>query len=87
MPTGIVVPSVHIQWVPQNTFLTLDVLSMCAGGVFCLIAIYYTYVEVTEIIWIGLKAYVGNVYNYIDFFFLIVRKFHLDSTLISNRFS
>ncbi|XP_030081895.1 polycystic kidney disease 2-like 2 protein [Drosophila hydei] len=43
---------------------------MCAGGVFCLIAIYYTYVEITEIIWIGPKAYAGNVYNYIDFFFL-----------------
>ncbi|TDG49540.1 hypothetical protein AWZ03_004031 [Drosophila navojoa] len=71
MPTGLVTPSEFIQGIQLNSFLTFTLLTISAGLIFSIIVIYYTYVEIREIRWVGVSAYKNNIYNYVDVFFLI----------------
>ncbi|XP_017873882.1 PREDICTED: polycystic kidney disease 2-like 1 protein isoform X1 [Drosophila arizonae] len=71
MPTGLVMPSAFIQGIQINSFLTLTPVTISAGAIFSIIVIYYTYVEIREIKWVGPSAYKNNFYNYVDVLFLI----------------
>lgn len=79
MPTGLVMPSAFIQGIQLTSFLTLTPVTISAGAIFSIIVIYYTYVEIREIKWVGPSAYKNNFYNYVDVLFLIVSEFEFHS--------